>query len=340
MRGFPKRTEKKYPSCIGHSSHSSSATGDHFKDGGDSTFPPKTPKFGDADSILINESPHDNNKDFYLNLTHNNSLLDNKHHESLPELYQKQFNEFSVNDRGNSYDKFLKDSQVVPVHEYTNSKPGHASNHLSSQPEQFPLQQYQPSTPIKRPRVSPNLASPGSLRGSNLREQDSEPDRERKTVNFSLFLRSPAMATSSRGFSKAEDLKTNGKTSVSRNDKVFESLPIAAAATASKSVKGFQNQLSNAEMLPPIAKVPDKALPDDQSEAVRNKRSSNHELYEQTSSLPVNTVKGKLNTEKSVEPAVASSSFCSRGASNNPTYTFKRRYEETDGSACQSDDVR
>lgn len=231
-------------------------------------------------------------------------------HESLLEIsYKSHFNAFSEHATGYNIDyddKLRKDSQVVPVHETTPTPTGN--------------RQSRDSTPLKRPRVkySPNLLSLDVLK--------REPEKKREQpVNFSLFLRSPALRTSSRrGFSRAEPEKVQNKPRL-----------LSPAANGSASVKGFQNQLNsadtNAELLQPVPVT----VPDVQSEAD----------YSRTSSLPAeNTVKRKLDAGKCIEPPVPSSSLCSLGASNNNpacnTFNLKRRYEDTEGSACPCDQVR
>lgn len=231
-------------------------------------------------------------------------------HESLLEIsYKSHFNAFSEHATGYNIDyddKLPKDSQVVPVRETTPTPTGN--------------RQSRDSTPLKRPRVkySPNLLSLDVLK--------REPEKKREQpVNFSLFLRSPALRTSSRrGFSRAEPEKVQNKPRL-----------LSPAANGSASVKGFQNQLNsvdtNAELLQPVPVT----VPDVQSEPD----------YSRTSSLPAeNTVKRKLDAGKCIEPPVPSSSFCSLGASNNNpvcnTFNLKRRYEDTQGSASPSDQVR
>lgn len=283
-RGFSKRTQKSTTSCIDHASHSSNAPLENRRD--TETFPPKRPKFWTSDSIIGNNSSLKNDK------------------QLLELLYKSHFDAFSEHATGynSGYDdKLPKDSQVVPVHETTPTPTG--------------IRQSHDSTPLKRAtaKYSPNLLSSDVLK--------REPEKKREQpVNFSLFLRSPALRTSGRrGFSRAEPEKLQNKP-----------LLLSPAANGSASVKGFQNQLNsvdiNAELLQPVP-VPDIQLEPDCS---------------RTSSLPAeNTVKGKLGAGKCIEPPVPSSSLCSLGASsNNPAcnaFNVKRRYEDTKGSACPSD---
>lgn len=84
--------------------------------------------------------------------------------------------------------------------------------------------------------------------------------------------------------------------------------------SVSKSASALQNQL-------PVGKIKESVpVPDDPPEAFgrRNHRSGNQQA---------NTAAGK---PKFTEPAVESSSVRSLGASNDPTYSFKRTYEDTD----------
>lgn len=280
-QGFPNGTQKSTTSCINHASHSSNARLENGRD--TDTFPPKRPESGASVSIIGN----------------NSSPRNDKQQESLLELlYKSHFNAFSEHATGYNIgydDKLRKDSQVVPVHEIT---PTPMANRRS----------------CARVKYSPNLLSLDVLK--------REPEKKREQpVNFSLFLRSPALRTSSRrGFLRAEPGKLQNKPRL-----------LSPEANGPGSVKGFQNQLNStyidAELLQPVpVPVP---VPDLQSEAD----------YRRTLSLPAeNTVNGKLDAGKCIEPPVPS---CSLGASNNNpacnTFNLKRRYEDTEGSACPSD---
>ncbi|GMI73689.1 phytochrome interacting factor 3-like 1 [Hibiscus trionum] len=126
------------------------------------------------------------------------------------------------------------------------------------------------------------------------KEKRSRFNEEKDRVNFSMFLSSGATrAMNSPGLAAgAEDLQGN-------NDR---SLPtINEGDFMAKKMKSPQKE----------------SLPDEQSEAVPN------------TSLP-NKVHNDTCFKGNPEQMVASSSLCSRGASNCPTYTLKRRYEDTD----------
>ncbi|KAL5863163.1 hypothetical protein ACOSQ3_000677 [Xanthoceras sorbifolium] len=289
---------------------------------------------------ILDDSLYDNKKDdLHLNLTLNNSLQDNKHHESF---YRTHFsNMFLEHNEGDSCDKNLADSQIVPVNEYANLKLGGASNYLREIPQfattrnnqchdhQSSLQQcYQASAPSKRPREdsNTNYVSVEEFSNSKLQEQDLESHRKRENANFSLRLRSPVLVngnsstqrndvtvpTSTTSSSRAKKLINNGYGDV---DEGFGNPPIISVET-------------NVEGSPTSAKPPKKSVPDDQSAVCREGEFTANEKL--------------IITEKSVEPRpVASSSFCSsRGASNNPIYNYnlKRRYhEDTAVSAGLSD---
>ncbi|KAK8495419.1 hypothetical protein V6N12_044393 [Hibiscus sabdariffa] len=130
---------------------------------------------------------------------------------------------------------------------------------------------------------------------------------KRERVNFSMFLSSGATrAKSSQGLGTgAEDLRgDNGR-----------SLPPISS-------NPFENE---GDFVAKKMKAPQKeSLPDEQSEAVPNTRLPN-KVHEPTSTSAPDDTGFKGNPEQ----MVASSSLCSRGASNCPTYTLRRRYEDT-----------
>ncbi|KAK9015743.1 hypothetical protein V6N11_006837 [Hibiscus sabdariffa] len=130
---------------------------------------------------------------------------------------------------------------------------------------------------------------------------------KRERVNFSMFLSFGATrAKSSQGLGTgAEDLRGNNGRSLP---------PISS--------NPFENE---GDSVAKKMKAPQKeSLPDEQSEAVPNTRLPN-KVHEPTSTSAPDGTGLKGNPEQMVE----SSSLCSRGASNCPTYTLKRRYEDT-----------
>lgn len=87
----------------------------------------------------------------------------------------------------------------------------------------------------------------------------------------------------------------------------------------------------------------------------RHPQMSNLKLFSITMSLPVRgaaigfsvqpqapqkkTRKGKPDRGKSIDQLTATSSICSRGASNDPSFSLERQYEDTEGTAYTSDDL-
>lgn len=282
-----------------------------------------------------------------MNFTHRNSLEDDNFHESLPEVYQTPVNEFLEQNQGDCLDKFQQDSQVVPVHKYANLETECHSDYFTetpqlaptSQPDKSSNKQYRESSPFKRPRgdLRQNLGAMNEFPVAKLLEQDSDSDGRRATTDFSLFLGSPSLLQVNSlqselptmvpaPLSIAEDLNKN----YNRSGPCREIAP----ANSLKTVNGFHFQPNlmeaTVELLPPGAKPSDNSLPNNESEAVCREDASPNKVYGQTSNIEANKAK---------EP-VASSSFCSRGASNNPTYTLKRRYDDTEGSAGHPSQVR
>ncbi|XP_039030822.1 transcription factor PHYTOCHROME INTERACTING FACTOR-LIKE 15-like isoform X2 [Hibiscus syriacus] len=159
----------------------------------------------------------------------------------------------------------------------------------------------------------PKLIADHQVHGSSLKQQHETwhmgSKEEKDKVNFSMFLSSgTTRAISSQGLAAgAEDLRGNN----------VKSLP--------PSGDPLENE---GNLMAKKMKSPQKVShPDEQSEAVPNTRLPN-EVHESSTLAPDNT-----GFKGNPEQMVASSSLCSRGASNCPTYPLKRRYEDTDLSS-------
>ncbi|XP_039024450.1 transcription factor PIL1-like [Hibiscus syriacus] len=138
------------------------------------------------------------------------------------------------------------------------------------------------------------------------REKKSRFDEEKDKVNFSMFLSTGATrATSSQVLAAGdEDLRGNNVKSLPPRGDLLE---------------------NEGNLMAKKMKSPQKVLhPDEQSEAIPNSKLLN-EVYESSTLAPDNT-----GFKENPEQMVASSSLCSRGASNCPSYPLKRRYEDTD----------
>ncbi|GMY17180.1 transcription factor PHYTOCHROME INTERACTING FACTOR-LIKE 15-like [Fagus crenata] len=329
MRDRSGRTQKGQ-SCIGYSLYPSNA---QVENGGNMHM--KTARSETIYSVL-NDSSFLGSKDSDLDFT-NYSSSQNGHLDSFCELYK--FNLEQIKSKIN--DKQPTDSQIVLEHDKANCR--HRNACKSSQLDT--------SDSLIRPSLnsSKTLASMGGPHTSTLPEHDSHPDKNTGTVNFS-YLRPAALPkannqsssmirpTSSPVLSRVVELKGSND----ERPALFSSNPLESTviepASGSKRARGLQNQ-PDAELIPPVSKTKE-SLPDKHTEAFgRRNHKSHDQLLGQTSRLAANTTGGKPNIEKLIEPLVASSSVCSLGASNDPTYSLRRTYEDTEDSAYQSENV-
>ncbi|XWS46368.1 hypothetical protein CRYUN_Cryun14cG0059500 [Craigia yunnanensis] len=282
IRGLSSKISKKSFPCSDFSQSSKdriqreeeTSTANRSKDGdADSTF-------GDPLSGLSGLSKldrHDKNEiNPYPNCTLGNSLQTG-YPELLSKLYEDVFN-VVLDPNKKCYDK---------------------QSYVSKFVEEIPQQTANSDSEVPRSSLKQYEASIQFMRS---KEKKSRIDEKSDSVNFSVFLRPPAL------------LKSNHPTS---------------GATRPTSSPDPESQK--------------ESLPDEQSEAVGYKDTPSNtrfpsKIHGTSSSLARNTaIKGNPGNRKSVEQMVASSSVCSRGASNCPTYALKRRYEDTDlsGSAME-----
>lgn len=250
------------------------------------------------------------------NFTNNNSDLD-----SFPELYR--FNLYGSKSKSDDDDKHPTDSQMVLEHDRPRS-----------------TGQLDPSDSlIRSPRLnsSETLVSVSELHTSSLLDQrGSHPDKKTGAVNFSNLR--PAAVFKANSQSSDVTRPTYGTVVSTRVDdheefkgSKYESNPLEPTviepASVSKSATALQNQ-PQPDLIPSVGETKE-SLP----EAFGH---MNHKSSDQQA----NTEAGKVpNINKFAEPAVASSSVRSLGASNNPTYSFRRTYEDTtEESAYSSED--
>lgn len=245
--------------------------------------------------------------------------LNHHHHENYITSLQTGYRELLFEDVFNvaleadqkCYDQqLLLDSNIVPTNKYNNFK---RSNVLDV-PElvhEFPQQ------------TMNNDSQETCIPFMRSKDKYSRIDEKSERANFSIFLNSPALpkcnqipccgvtiprSTPGLAVEEDDDLEANAR-----------SVPFAKEAKSKKLI------------LPDSEPEKEWVVPDEQSEAVGfndNMRFPSSRVGGPSSGLAPNTImKGKV-----VEQKVASSSVCSRGASNCPVNTFERRYEDTDSS--------
>ncbi|XWS36011.1 hypothetical protein CRYUN_Cryun20dG0045300 [Craigia yunnanensis] len=298
------------------------STSNRSKDGiADSTF-------GDplsGLSCLTKLDRHDKNKIIsYPNCTLGDSLQTD--YPELPsELDEDGFNLVLEPDK-KCYDAQLNDSNIVSVNKLKSSK----QSYVSKLVEEIPKQTVNSDSEVSRSSSKQYEASIQLMRS---KEKKSRIDEKSDRVNFSIFLRAPALLksnhpssgatrpTSCPGLAGDEDLEGN-----------------ARSALRSSNPLGKEGNFMARNMKPilPDSEPQKESLPDEQSEPVGYKDTPSNtrfpiKIHRTSSSLGPNTaIKGNPGNRKSVDQMAASSSVGSHGASNCPTYTLKRRYEDTD----------
>ncbi|KAG2697874.1 hypothetical protein I3843_07G124800 [Carya illinoinensis] len=260
-------------------------------------------------------------RDSDLNSTNNNNSSQTGYHlESLPQLYKFNWED----NKGKSEDKNSKHSKPF------------------QEPELATFAYSRASETVLGPKLnsSKTLLPMGTEQlTSTLPESDSQPDKKYGAVKISCSRSAAILKANSQSSGVTRPTSSLVFTGVQETKGGNDERPpplggrnalestVIERATASKSETGIQNQ-AEAELLPPVAKTKE-SLPREHPEAFGN----------QTSSIAENTRKGKTDGKILTKPPVTSSSVCSLGASNDPTYSLRRTYEETESSAGPSENV-
>ncbi|KAB1224084.1 Transcription factor PIF3 [Morella rubra] len=203
--------------------------------------------------------------------------------------------------------------------------------------------QFQASAALTRPSQS-SIKTPLSMGGyhrSTLPEHESNPDKRTATVNSS-YLRSAAhLKPNSQNSSVTQPMSSPVLTRVQelkdRGRNPLESTVIAPAC-GSKGATGLQNQ-PGAKLIPPVVAKTKESHNDEVCQTI-GKHTSRRQLPGQSSSLVANTPSGKPDIIKLPEPTVSSSSVRSLGASNDPAYSLRRTYEDTEESGYPRQGIR
>ena len=283
-------------------------------------------------------------KDGDLDFTNNNSSQNGYHLDSFSGLYKGKLEQ----NNSKSKDKHPKDSQVVLKHDTANFRHSNASKFVLRNSKLATSRSTQLHPPSLFCQESDSLITMGGLLTSTLPKHDSLPDKKTGTVNVS-YLRPAALPTvnsqrssvirraSSLVLSRAEELKGSSD----ERPALFSSNPFESTVIelGRGSKTGLQNQ-PDAELTAPISKTKE-SLTDEHSEAFSRRNHKSHDqLLGQASRLAANTPGEKPNIQQFIEPLVASSSIYSLGASNEPTYSLRRTYDDTEESAYQSEVIR
>lgn len=269
----------------------------------------KRPRLGTGDSILGDFPLIDDRE---LAKRDYKSSQDDHHPELFSELCETNLNMLLENNENNIYEKNITDAHVVPGYKDANWRPGNASEFAAEVPQlttasngqlyQSFLEQHKASAPLFN-----------GLPNSKLQQVDSGSDNHSRLQNLSHVLR-PALPKPNQGIN-------------------------ATRPTSGPGSSRLQQLKSNTDEPPAEA-----SSPDEQSEAVlhnyvtTSKRCCDR-VFGSTSGSAEKTRKGKPDRGKSIDQLTATSSICSRGASNDPSFSLERQYEDTEGTAYTSDDL-
>ncbi|KAF9669180.1 hypothetical protein SADUNF_Sadunf14G0081100 [Salix dunnii] len=310
----------------------------------------KRPRLGTGNSILGDFPLEDDREP----AKRDRSPQDDHHLELFSELCETSFNMFLENNENNSFEKKnITDAHVVPGYRNANWRPGNAFDFAAEVPQLSTASNGQ----LYQSFLEQHKASVPSLHGlpsSKLQQLDSEPDNRSTLQNYPLILR-PAhpkpnqgniatRPTSGPGSSRLQQLKSNTDEPPADLVESGQMVP----TYASKVLKYFQDEqnLLASQIVPigPIARPPEASPPDEQSEAgLHNYATTSKRCCDlvvgSTSGSEEKTIKGKPDRGKSIDQLAATTSICSRGASNDPTLSLKRQYEDTEGTAYTSDDL-
>lgn len=298
--------------------------------------------------LLDKEFPGHTKMDPHPNYTRQDSLKKDCHTELLA-----KFSGSILNDEV-AYTISGHDEQLVPSADNQNFKQGNACNLFSGEPQltrpkggqicESSLQQWQASSPYIRSREGSSKipVSTSGLSNSKMRqpeqEQDADPDNRMGSMNFSYFLKLAALDKA-----KAQNIDAARATTSPGLSRLKESKSDYANGT---------NPFRLRPIGPPTGSVTPKLLPQPVASSLREPLSNGHckavghevafgntasanQIPKPNSSFAASIVKGKKGkpyAEKSVEPLLASSSTCSREASNYPSYSLKSKCQESEES--------
>ncbi|CAK7348553.1 unnamed protein product [Dovyalis caffra] len=284
------------------------------------------------------------------------AVQDDYHPELFSGLRETNFNMLSEHNETN-FDKHITQAHVVPGYKSANSRPGKASEFAAEVPQLTRASNSQ----LHQTSLEQSKASDPILQGlpkSKLQQVDSGPDDHLGLQNFSPILR-PSLPTPNEGSgatrptsrpisSRLQQLKSNPDEPPAGARNLVESGQMVPTSS-SKAVKYFRDQqdLFASQIVPtgPIAR-PLEALPSDEhSEAVLSNDATSSKRYcdrflGSTSRSAGKTIKEKPDKGKSIDHQAATTSICSRGASNDPTSYFERRSHEDTEDTSYTSDVR
>ncbi|KAJ8748681.1 hypothetical protein K2173_008126 [Erythroxylum novogranatense] len=305
--------------CVSYSSHAHKAQ--RNKENTDN-HPPKRPRALHVDSVVGDEfSP-----------AHEEPTKYASQKDQFIDIYRRwphtNFDIFLENTRISPIDDHNTQPRLVPVHKTSMPQPGDTPDLVAEVPEvsaAWSHQQHQ--TLLEQPQNSPILSqtqmkTSGNLSNSKLHQCDSSrPDKHYGLQNFSS-LRPTVLLNSDDKRSEAA-IRSTGSPNLSR-------VELETSKNEMDIVKSMFN---------PLVELP----PDEQSEAVVpqnvvTRKQCLDAVFVPESNKEVEKVQVKPDSAKSRDHLAATTSMCSRGASNDSTYFLKRTFEDNEGTAYPSEE--
>lgn len=266
--------------------------------------------------------------------------------EAYSQLYRHGLSPLSVHDKSRIYEKnHLIGTYGMAIFGSTN--PGvqnRSSVVLKEVPESTtrPMNSHQQrqQTPISfltsgpSPSITPYSGDHGLSNSEILKESEA------RNMNFAYFFRQRSRSMRPGSSENVPTIdKENKKSSLAAECKTTLDASAMRVSRGSDYLTGFEDKhdvVGNRKIKPAyVNNVEEQAVPDEQSEAaglldfLRVEKSSDQALYP-FSSQGATAEEKTANHEQPDEVPVASSSFCSRGASNNPACKFEGGYEESE----------
>ncbi|KAK3030393.1 hypothetical protein RJ639_038921 [Escallonia herrerae] len=308
----------------------------------------------------------------WLNYPMEDTLQHDYCSDFLPELSGVTVNapstqeNFGSLDKSNTCNVAVRDSHTVSVSSGINLEQDNAQKLSSSRTGQlypWSLHQGQASTPSLGSGVSDIISSHTSsthhaICGDSVQSQASargfSPLKQKQNsnlLNFSHFSRPAAIAranlqnvvaVSASGSSGMERMGDMDKVSAASSNNHADCRLIDTRFQNEMGLPARPNMLSpKVDSKPVVVKPLEESRPAEQSDAVCREEADNND---KSSNQPFaeNTIKEVLASEKTVEPAVASSACSGNSAeraSNDLTNNMKRKCRDTEEYECQSEDI-
>ncbi|RZC89133.1 hypothetical protein C5167_030826 [Papaver somniferum] len=317
---------------------------------------------------LEDSMQHDYGSDFFSELTGVNlNSLSSSHQTHTAQSQNFGVVPFEIKNTSASYSQMIRDSNFS------------TDTTTTTRPRSSSINQLECHNSNSSPRPRASDFSSGDVHQASYRCSKQTPEAAGKVLipkmqkqdqvpitstplglmNFSYFSRPAALVKANlQGISVAPSAglssidRTGSKVKMSGFSSNPVESPLIDLTTSSRDVGGFQNppvQIVSKVDIEPSTSNPAKELSSaDQSGGISREDASRSteltdKILRQTSSFAASTNAERPDTDKSVEPPVASSSMCSGnsagGTSNDYKHSSKRKSREVDESEYQSEDA-